>query len=95
MIYIGRADLDHSEIEDLIDGENLFSWRLFDRIQNKIYLFTHRSPLDKIQMMDALEYERAYVQEKDLQHSPIPSLKKQSKKTSSEFFLKIFFVFLI
>ncbi len=89
MIYIGRADLDNAEIEDLIDGkgrkclilifknlflfcfgevsrsdeENLFAWRLYDRIQNKTYLFTHRTPLDKIQMMDALEYERAYVEE--------------------------------
>jgi hypothetical protein len=82
LIYIGRADLDNADIEDLIDGkgkkmikikfffevscsdeENLFAWRLYDRIQNKTYLFTHRTSLDKIQMMDALEYERAYVEE--------------------------------
>lgn len=41
----------------------LFAWRLFDRIQNKSFLFSHRSPLDKMQMIDALEYERAYVEE--------------------------------
>ncbi|CAF1128972.1 unnamed protein product [Rotaria magnacalcarata] len=74
LIYIGRADLDNAEIEDLVDGkgirlddENLvhvfFSWRLHDRTQNKTFLFSHRTPLDKIQMMDALEYERAYVKE--------------------------------
>ncbi|CAF4678654.1 unnamed protein product [Rotaria sp. Silwood1] len=74
LIYFGRADLDNSEFEDLIDGkvsrldeENLvhllFAWRLFDRIQNKTYLFSHRTPLDKMQMIDALEYERAYVEE--------------------------------
>ena len=50
-----------------MDEENLihlsYAWRLYDRIQNKTYLFTHRTPLDKLQMMDALEYERAYVEE--------------------------------
>ncbi|CAF2117751.1 unnamed protein product [Rotaria magnacalcarata] len=74
LIYFGRADLDNSEFEDLIDGkvsrldeENivhlLFAWRLFDSVQNKSYLFSHRTPLDKMQMIDALEYERAYVEE--------------------------------
>ena len=50
-----------------MDEENLvhliFAWRLFDRVQNRTYLFAHRTPLDKIQMIDALEYERAYVEE--------------------------------
>ncbi|UJR36306.1 hypothetical protein I4U23_029034 [Adineta vaga] len=74
LIYFGRADLDNSEFEDLIDGkvsrldeENLvhllFAWRLYDRIQNKTFLFAHRTPLDKMQTIDALEYERAYVEE--------------------------------
>lgn len=49
------------------DEENLvhllFAWRLYDRIQNKTYLFAHRTPLDKMQMIDALEYERSYVEE--------------------------------
>ncbi|CAF1008117.1 unnamed protein product [Adineta steineri] len=74
LIYFGRADLDNSEFEDLVDGkvsrldeENvvhlLFAWCLYDRVQNKSYLFAHRTPLDKIQMIDALEYERAYVEE--------------------------------
>ncbi|CAF1294728.1 unnamed protein product [Adineta steineri] len=74
LIYTDRADLDNTEIEDLRDGkvsrldeENLVhllnAWRLYDRTQNKTYLFTHRTPLDKMQMMDSLEYERAYVEE--------------------------------
>jgi hypothetical protein len=50
-----------------LDEENLvhllFAWRLFDRLQNKTYLFAHRSVADKTQMIDALEYERAYVEE--------------------------------
>ena len=50
-----------------LDDENFartsFSWRLHDRTQNKTYLFSHRTPFDKMQMMDALEYERAYVKE--------------------------------
>ncbi|CAF4437470.1 unnamed protein product, partial [Rotaria sp. Silwood2] len=74
LIYIGRADLDNSEIENFTDGKSIrldeenfvnvfFSWRLHDHIQNKNYLFAHRTPLDKMQMMDALEYERTYVKE--------------------------------
>ena len=27
------------------------------------HLFVHRTPIDKMQMVDALEYERAYVEE--------------------------------
>ena len=50
-----------------LDEENLvhllFAWSLYDRLQNKTYLFAHRTPLDKSQMIDALEYERAYVEE--------------------------------
>jgi hypothetical protein len=45
------------------DEENLFAWRLYDRRQDKTYFFSHRTPFDKMQMMDALEYERAYVEE--------------------------------
>lgn len=66
MTYITRIDLDNAEIEDLIDGkseENLFAWRLYDHIQERTYLFTHRTPLEKIQILEALEYERAYVEE--------------------------------
>ncbi len=54
------------------DDENLFAWRLYDRLQNQTYLFAHRTPLDKIQMMDALEYERAYVEENLSKGSEIP-----------------------
>jgi hypothetical protein len=50
-----------------LDEENLvhllFAWRLYDRSQNKSFLFAHRTPVDKLQMIDALEYERAYVEE--------------------------------
>lgn len=50
-----------------LDEENLvhllFAWRLYDRNQNRTYLFAHRTPIDKMQMIDALEYERAYVEE--------------------------------
>ncbi|CAF1373512.1 unnamed protein product [Rotaria sordida] len=83
LIYIERADLDNAEIEDITDGKNIrfdeenfinvfFSWRLHDHIQNKNYLFSHRTPLDKIQMMDALEYERAYVKENLIKNLEIP-----------------------
>ncbi len=46
-----------------MDEENLFAWRLYDYSQDKTYVFAHRTAFDKIQMMDALEYERAYVEE--------------------------------
>ncbi|CAF1046707.1 unnamed protein product [Adineta ricciae] len=83
LIYFGRADLDNAEFEDLIDGkvsrldeENLvhllFAWRLYDRVQNKTFLFAHRTPLDKMQMIDALEYERAYVEENLMKGLEIP-----------------------
>ncbi|CAF5037177.1 unnamed protein product [Rotaria sp. Silwood1] len=96
LIYIGRADLDHAKIEDLSDGKNIhldeenlvnifFSWRLHDYIENKIYLFSHRTPLDKIQMMDALEYERAYVKENSLKtpfYTRLSTLKTQQYLTN-------------
>ena len=68
MTYIGRIDLDNAEMEDLIDGKggeenHFFAWRLYDHIQEKTYLFAHRTPLEKIQMLEALEYEQAYVEE--------------------------------
>jgi hypothetical protein len=66
LIYIGRIDLDNAEIEDINEDNavNLLSaWRLYDLIENKMYLFSHRTSLDKMQMMDALEYERVYVEE--------------------------------
>ena len=66
MTYISRIDLDNAEIEDLFDGKNdehLFAWRVYDHLEEKIYLFAHRTPLEKMQMIDALEYERALVEE--------------------------------
>ncbi|UJR09777.1 hypothetical protein I4U23_014004 [Adineta vaga] len=83
IVYLDRAELDDAEIEDLTDGkvsrldeENLvhlsYAWRLYDRIQNKTYLFAHRTPLDKLQMMDSLEYERAYVEENLIKGLEIP-----------------------
>ena len=66
LIYVDRIGLDHGVIENLNDDEHPFAWRLFDHQQNKSYLFSHRSPLDKIQMLDALEYERAYVEENQM-----------------------------
>ncbi|CAF1185928.1 unnamed protein product [Adineta ricciae] len=79
LVYLDRAELDNAEIEDLTDrkdDENVgyisCAWRLYDRIQNKTFLFAHRTPLDKIQMMDSLEYERAYVEENLVKGLEIP-----------------------
>ena len=50
-------------LEDESLPQLLSAWRLHDRSQHRTYLFSHRTALDKTQLMDALEYERAYVQE--------------------------------
>ena len=65
-----------STLVSFSDDENVgcisCAWRLYDRIQNKTFLFAHRTPLDKIQMMDSLEYERAYVEENLVKGLEIP-----------------------
>lgn len=71
LTYLDRANLDQAEVENLNDDDDddeehrPFAWRLIDHQQNRTYLFSHRSPLDRMQMIDALEYERAYVEEKN------------------------------
>jgi hypothetical protein len=49
----------------LLDDEHMrrlsHAWQLYDRLENKTYRFSHRTSLDKIQMMDALDYERAII----------------------------------
>lgn len=58
---------------------------MHDRIENKTYIFAHRTPFDKLQMMDALEYERTYVKENLGKGLDIPSYTKLlSFKTQSE-----------
>src|SRR5690349_8439902 len=69
-----------------LDEENLFAWRLYDRIQNKTYLFSHRTPLDKIQIMDALEYERAYVEENLSKGLEIPLYTRLTTLKSQQYF---------
>lgn len=71
------------------DDENLghisCAWRLCDRIQNKTFLFAHRTPLDKIQMMDSLEYERAYVEENLAKGLEIPLYTRLATLTTRQY----------
>ena len=54
------------------DEENPFAWRMYDHSQDRSFVFAHRTAFDKIQMMDALEYERAYVEENSSKGLDIP-----------------------
>ncbi|CAF1518214.1 unnamed protein product [Didymodactylos carnosus] len=84
LVYYDRADLDNCEIENL-DGKendnllnNLYTWRLHDHTQLKTFLFSHKTQLDKIQMLDAFVYERALVQENLSKDRSISAILKTS-----------------